>query len=522
MSMQGYLKKRNERGVWQQRWFVLQGLELKYYNSQKDATGGKDPKGVIPVMTVQSAEYAGAIGGENHCFEIKVSSRTEKDRTYQLSAISSAIAKSWCSSIDTTRDAFRATGQRSGHTVTSAPASRTASEQAPTASGKLPAAGSPPLGRAASLSKLKSGSTGAETVHVTLAVPPGGGEALAEQMGVAARLAIEGVLVAIGAPFEVDVDAVAVEGVADHGAHATADEGAARAASLLAALSSAPPPPPSEIALAIAVSWGTTPLPTVDGFAPIGSASAGGADAVLEHLVVAARGHGDAPGVDGGVAVAAVSGSQLERPPPAPPAPAAQVALLQEAVASAVKRQLRPRALAKIVQRSGAAAQAQAAELRRQHQSKQTAAAQDNAGVKSSLKSLQAMGDSRQSTAVGALELDGGPSLLQLYQLMTSNDVDAEMVDELSKGGATPRRAWEGGDAAEAAGGGSPGMQFERSGSMTVGCAAPPRHAPTAIPRRPPHPLTPSAPPPAASSRRWRRPTSRRRGRRPRRSSASR
>ena len=119
-----YLKKRNERGVWQQRWFVLQGLELKYYNSQKDATGGKDPKGVIPVMTVQSAEYAGAIGGENHCFEIKVSSRTEKDRTYQLSAISSAIAKSWCSSIDTTRDAFRATGQRSGHTVTSAPASR--------------------------------------------------------------------------------------------------------------------------------------------------------------------------------------------------------------------------------------------------------------------------------------------------------------------------------------------------------------------------------------------------------------
>ena len=43
--MQGYLKKRNERGVWQQRWFVLQGLELKYYNSQKDATGGKDPKG---------------------------------------------------------------------------------------------------------------------------------------------------------------------------------------------------------------------------------------------------------------------------------------------------------------------------------------------------------------------------------------------------------------------------------------------------------------------------------------------
>ena len=43
MSMQGYLKKRNERGVWQQRWFVLQGLELKYYNSQKDATGGKDP-----------------------------------------------------------------------------------------------------------------------------------------------------------------------------------------------------------------------------------------------------------------------------------------------------------------------------------------------------------------------------------------------------------------------------------------------------------------------------------------------
>ena len=49
MSMQGYLKKRNERGVWQQRWFVLQGLELKYYNSQKDATGGKDPKGVIPV-----------------------------------------------------------------------------------------------------------------------------------------------------------------------------------------------------------------------------------------------------------------------------------------------------------------------------------------------------------------------------------------------------------------------------------------------------------------------------------------
>ena len=112
-------------------------------------------------------------------------------------------------------------------------------------------------------------------------------------------------------------------------------------------------------------------------------------------------------------------------------------------MASAVKRQLRPRALAKIVQRSGAAAQAQAAELRRQHQSKQTAAAQDNAGVKSSLKSLQAMGDSRQSTAVGALELDGGPSLLQLYQLMTSNDVDAEMVDELSKGGATPRRAWE-------------------------------------------------------------------------------
>ena len=224
--MQGYLKKRNERGVWQQRWFVLQGLELKYYNSQKDATGGKDPKGVIPVMTVQSAEYAGAIGGENHCFEIKVSSRTEKDRTYQLSAISSAIAKSWCSSIDTTRDAYRATGQRSGHTVTSAPASRTASEQAPTASGKLPAAGSPPLGRAASLSKLKSGSTGAETVHVTLAVPPGGGEALAEQMGVAARLAIEGVLVAIGAPFEVDVDAVAVEGVADHGAHAAVgDEG---------------------------------------------------------------------------------------------------------------------------------------------------------------------------------------------------------------------------------------------------------------------------------------------------------
>ena len=81
-----------------------------------------------------------------------------------------------------------------------------------------------------------------------------------------------------------------------------------------------------EIALAIAVAWGTA-LPAVDGFAPIGSASAGSAEAVLEHLVVAPRSHGDAPGVDG--VVAAVSGSQLERPPAAPPAPAARVALLQ-------------------------------------------------------------------------------------------------------------------------------------------------------------------------------------------------
>ena len=70
--MQGYLKKRNERGV-AAAVAVLQGLELKHDNRRRTRRAAWT-EGGIPVMTVQSAEHAGAIGGENHCFEIKVSS----------------------------------------------------------------------------------------------------------------------------------------------------------------------------------------------------------------------------------------------------------------------------------------------------------------------------------------------------------------------------------------------------------------------------------------------------------------
>ena len=46
------LKKRNERGQWQERWFVRTDKELRYYESSKKT---KDAKGVIKLAGILQA-----------------------------------------------------------------------------------------------------------------------------------------------------------------------------------------------------------------------------------------------------------------------------------------------------------------------------------------------------------------------------------------------------------------------------------------------------------------------------------
>ena len=48
----GWLQKRNSRGVWQQRWSVLQGSEFRYYESSKSSNA----KGVINLESVISIQ----------------------------------------------------------------------------------------------------------------------------------------------------------------------------------------------------------------------------------------------------------------------------------------------------------------------------------------------------------------------------------------------------------------------------------------------------------------------------------
>ena len=43
--MEGFLRKRNKHGKWQQRWFVLGASELRYFESATSSV----PKGVIPL-----------------------------------------------------------------------------------------------------------------------------------------------------------------------------------------------------------------------------------------------------------------------------------------------------------------------------------------------------------------------------------------------------------------------------------------------------------------------------------------
>ena len=85
MEFHGYLRKKNDRGRWQQRWFTLQGTHLRYYESQH----GANPKGVISVPSILSVHRIEAIDKEAFCFELRC-----KDRTYVLSGHSEQVGVS--------------------------------------------------------------------------------------------------------------------------------------------------------------------------------------------------------------------------------------------------------------------------------------------------------------------------------------------------------------------------------------------------------------------------------------------
>ena len=64
---EGTLRKRNERGKWQRRWFVLDGLQLKYYQN----SGSNSTKGSIPLSHITSIAPPQMVGTVPYAFGLR-------------------------------------------------------------------------------------------------------------------------------------------------------------------------------------------------------------------------------------------------------------------------------------------------------------------------------------------------------------------------------------------------------------------------------------------------------------------
>ena len=106
---EGPLRKRNSRGAWQSRWWVLRGSELRYFTDQKSTSA----KGVVSMETVLSSRSMSMVDREPFCLEIRC-----RERTYHLSAPSAHDAAQWVAAIEAARQhsAMR-TGMGSSHSA---------------------------------------------------------------------------------------------------------------------------------------------------------------------------------------------------------------------------------------------------------------------------------------------------------------------------------------------------------------------------------------------------------------------
>jgi len=96
---EGPLRKRNRRGTWQSRWFVLQPADLRYYESSGSATA----KGIIPLTEISGVSRTAVMDREPFCFGVRC-----RDRTYTISAQSEEAARDWCSAIYSAQQALAA------------------------------------------------------------------------------------------------------------------------------------------------------------------------------------------------------------------------------------------------------------------------------------------------------------------------------------------------------------------------------------------------------------------------------
>ena len=222
-SHQGWLHKRNTRGVWQQRWCTLQGSEFRYYESMK-STSSKGVINMTSVLGVQQAS-AGSSAQHEHCFDILC-----RGRTYHMSAPAMQAMSEWMAALEGCRqlDALSKQARISVPDVIRAGA-RQASQKVPT----------PETSRGTHSTTVTSSTAGASRLKVSLrlAIPAGvGGASAALEAEGAVTAAMHAVLRSVthaDAAIETHVVPAAVGG----SVCSSSDAGIAEACALLGSLS---------------------------------------------------------------------------------------------------------------------------------------------------------------------------------------------------------------------------------------------------------------------------------------------
>jgi len=358
-----------------------------------------------------------------------------RDRNFMLSAPTAQAARDWVAVIEEARV---------GAGAKPAMLSSTPSEAALELGAALPD----------TLPNRRSSDDLSGQVIVTLAVPTAEGTCDEECVKArshaadAIKTALEAVLFGMGAELAVIVGAIAVERgplIADDGAGAMAaacaqlasigggegggDEGGDATSGERGSTGAGG----ADIDLSLALCYGLQAMPA--------QAAADGGAAHVEFVALAAR-CGDKPTT----ALSLASGRRLSERPKEPPKLSAGhlQPMLQDALASALKNQLRPPALAKSLQR-GAAATARGAMAGRgggapgtmRRVSMQGSVKQiDVSSARQALERLPSIrrGDKKLPPAAPA---DGGPSLLQLYQFMQSEEAE-DLVEEIDDADGEP------------------------------------------------------------------------------------
>ena len=90
----GALWKRNNRGVWQQRWFVLEGSEIRYFESSDKAVSSRNAKGVINAHAVHSVLNT-THKDRDACFDIHC-----RGRTYHMAAQNEQERNEWTMALE--------------------------------------------------------------------------------------------------------------------------------------------------------------------------------------------------------------------------------------------------------------------------------------------------------------------------------------------------------------------------------------------------------------------------------------